>query len=332
MIAVIDLATLAADIGWPDQQFALTAARRARLGRLGELIEFLTTTRAEAKPTLTRPRLVVLLGDEGIAAAGVSAQPEGATARRWSALRDGTDPLARLAGSLDIGIDPVDVSIAGEAAGDDRLRSGSGRIDVEDAMTADETDRALRLGVAVADRQIDEGTDLLLVAGTGAGSSTAAATTVSVLAGVEPVKVTGRGSGIDDEAWMRKAAAIRDARRRSWTKRFDVPGLLGSVGGPVQAATTGFLLQAAVRRTPVIVDGLTAAVAASVAGTVAQRAALWWRVAQTVPEPAQPIALHRLAINEAEMSPVLDLGLAGPDGAGALIVAAMLRAGLELRG
>ena len=38
---------------------------------------------------------------------------------------------------------------------------------------------------------------------------------VAALTGAEPVATIGRGSGIDDEAWMRKAAAIRDALRRA---------------------------------------------------------------------------------------------------------------------
>lgn len=37
---------------------------------------------------------------------------------------------------------------------------------------------------------------------------------IAELTGAEPVAVVGRGTGIDDEGWMRKTAAVRDALRR----------------------------------------------------------------------------------------------------------------------
>ena len=49
----------------------------------------------------------------------------------------------------------------------------------------------------------------------GIGNTTVAAVLVAALTETEPVKVVGRGSGIDDATWMRKIAAIRDALRRA---------------------------------------------------------------------------------------------------------------------
>ena len=68
-------------------------------------------------------------------------------------------------------------------------------------------------------RRSTPGADLLVPASIGVGATTPASTMVAALTGTEPVAVIGRGSGIDDAGWMRKAAAVRDALRRARPRR-----------------------------------------------------------------------------------------------------------------
>ncbi len=165
---------------------------------------------------------------------------------------------------------------------------GSGRIDVEDALTAEETERAVRLGMAVADEEADSGTDLVVLGDLSVGGTTVAATLVAALCGTDASVVTGRGgAGIDDLAWMRKCAAIRDALRRARPVLGDQMELLAAVGGADIAAMTGFLLQAAVRRMPVVLDGVVSAACALVGQRAAFRAPDWWLAGQVGGEPAQ---------------------------------------------
>src|SRR5690606_21414161 len=92
-----------------------------------------------------------------------------------------------------------------------RVRRSSGRLDVEDALTAEEAEAAFRAGMAVADEEADGGTDLVVLGDLSVGGTTAAGTLVAALCGTDASVVTGRGGGrIDDLAWMRKCAAVRD--------------------------------------------------------------------------------------------------------------------------
>ena len=101
---------------------------------------------------------------------------------------------------------------------------------------------------------------------------------------------------------MRKAAAIRDALRRARPHARDPLALLRVAGGADLAVLAGFLAQAAVRRTPVLLDGLVAVAAALVADELAPGARDWWLLAQRSPEPALTLAAEHL-----ELSPLLDL-------------------------
>src|SRR5207244_12711061 len=116
---------------------------------------------------------------------------------------------------------------------------------------------------------LGNGEALLSAGAMGIGNATPAGTLVCVLTGAEVVSVVGRGTGIDDARWMVKCAAVRDAARRGRTRKADMVDLLAEVGGADLAAMSGFLLEAAVRRTPVLLDGLASGAAALVAHRIA---------------------------------------------------------------
>ncbi len=206
-----------------------------------------------------------------------------------------------------------------------RIRRGSGSIDREDAMTRAEAVAALRLGATVADELVDSGADLLIAGDMGIGNTTPAAALVGLLADVDPARVVGRGTGIDDLTWMRKTAAVRDAIRRGRPVKGDPVTLLATVGGPDIAATTGFMLQAAVRRTPVLLDGVISCAAALVAHRVAFRAVQWWCASHRSTEPAAAAAMDRLGLD-----PLVDLGMRLGEGTGALVVLPLVRAAGDL--
>lgn len=286
------------------------------LGKLGELGAWVASCQGQFPPrVLRRPRVVVFAADHGVAERGVSVRPAGTTSAMSAALT--TESVTALfAGEAGAGLRVVDVGLATDTGADrgSHVRGASGSIDVEDAMTAAETAAAVRAGMAVADAEVDAGADILVVAGLGVGGTTPAATLVAALTGSEPVAVIGRGSGIDDATWMRKATAVRDALRRARPVLSDPLDLLRTAGGTDLAALAGLLAQAAVRRTPVILDGIAAEAAGLVAEELAPGAREWWRAAQATPgEPGSALAREQL-----DLATVLDLALAtDPAAAGA---------------
>ena len=189
-----------------------------------------------------------------------------------------------------------------------------GSIDREDAMTVDEARRAFSLGVALADEEIDAGADLLIIGDMGIGNTTTAAAITGLLAPADLLSVVGRGTGIDDATWMRKAAAVRDAMRRGKPHKGTPLELLATIGGPDIATMVGLLLGAAARRTPVILDGTVISAAALIAHRVAYKSRDWWQAGHRSTEPAHSAALGRL-----DLTPLLDLKMRLGEGTGALL-------------
>lgn len=303
------------------------------LGRLDELGAWLSAAQ-QAVPVrpVEQARVVLFAGDHGVAELGVSGRAAGSAHELVRATLDGSTPLAVLARRFSVPVRIVDAGLdcepelLPEAVVRTRVRRGSGRIDVEDAMTVEEAEQAVRLGMAIADEEADSGTDLVVLGDLSVGGTTAAATLIAALCGTDASVVTGRGgAGIDDLAWMRKCAAVRDALRRARPVLGDQVELLATVGGADLAAMTGFLLQCAVRRLPVILDGVVSSACALVGQRAAFRAPDWWLAGQLSGEPAQAKALDRMALN-----PLLDHGVIVGEGSGALLALPFVQAAAAL--
>ncbi|MEU3945052.1 nicotinate-nucleotide--dimethylbenzimidazole phosphoribosyltransferase [Streptomyces sp. NPDC029526] len=315
-------------------------ARRERLavppgslGRLDELGEWLAAAQSSVpvRP-VERPRVVLFAGDHGIAELGVSARPAGSAGELVREVLEGGRPVAVLARRLGVPVRVVDMALdcdPGSLPADvvrHRVRRGSGRVDQEDALTLAEAEAAFRAGMTVADEEADSGTDLVVLGDVSVGGTTVAGVLVAALCGTDASVVTGRGGlAIDDLAWMRKCAAIRDTLRRARPVLGDQLRLLATVGGADFAAITGFLLQAAVRRMPVLLDGVVTTACALVGQRVAFRAPDWWLAAHDSGEPGQAKALDRMALE-----PLLTHGVTVGEGTGGLLALPLVQAAAAL--
>jgi nicotinate-nucleotide--dimethylbenzimidazole phosphoribosyltransferase len=289
------------------------------LGKLEELGVWVASCQGVCPPKpFTRPRVVIFAGDHGIAASGVSAYPTEVTSQMVANFLSGGAAVNVLAATAGATVRVVDMSVASDVAAPDqvtefKVRQGSGSIDREDALTEDELKAAIDAGKAIADQEVDGGADLLIAGDMGIGNTTPAAVLVAALTGAEPVAVVGRGTGIDDRTWMRKTAAIRDALRRARKVSADPLELLRTSAGADIAAMAAFLAQAAIRKTPVILDGVVSGAAALVAEEMAPGARLWWVAGHLSTEPA-----HKFTLEQLGLEPVLDMQMRLGEGSGAV--------------
>lgn len=324
----------------PDPAVAAAATERlgalatpaGALGRLGDLGVWVAATQGVVPPVpLTEVRLVIFAGDHGVAGHGVSAYPPaitGAMVRTFVAGRAGVSALAAAHGVsvrvLDLGVDddlagvPADVSAR-------KVRRGSGAIHLEDALTPDQTREALAAGREVADEEIAAGAQLLLSGDMGIGNTTPAAALVAAGLGLPASEVTGRGTGVDDETLLHKQRVVQQALDRAGERCQDPVETLTALGSADLAATTGYLVRAAERGVPVLLDGLMSVACALTAERLAPGAAAWFAAGHRSTEPAQSLALDKLGL-----VPVLDLGLRLGEGSGAVAAVPVLRSAVAV--
>ncbi|OBJ47714.1 nicotinate-nucleotide--dimethylbenzimidazole phosphoribosyltransferase [Mycobacterium sp. 1423905.2] len=316
---------LAAEAAARARQDTLTKPRGA-LGRLEELSVWAAACQGQCPPQqFQRARVVVFAGDHGVVRSGVSAYPPEVTAQMVANIDSGGAAISALAGVADATVRVVDMAVdaapASERIAAHRVRRGSGDITTEDALTAEQTAAAIAAGQQVADEEVDAGADLLIAGDMGIGNTTPAAVLVAALTSEEPVAVVGFGTGVDDAGWSRKTAAVRDALFRARPLWGDPVGLLRCCGGADLAAMAGFCAQAAVRRTPLLLDGMAVTAAALVAERLAPGARQWWQAGHRSTEPG-----HHVALTALQLDPILDLGMRLGEGTGAAVALPVLRA------
>ncbi|WP_306208724.1 nicotinate-nucleotide--dimethylbenzimidazole phosphoribosyltransferase [Actinoplanes sp. RD1] len=313
----------------PADEQAMTAARELQdrltkpagsLGVLEELSVRLAGLAGACPPPVPEPAAIaVFAGDHGVHATGVTPWPQEVTAQMVANFVAGgavVNALARQAGASLMVVD-VGVGIplhGGDTLLDANIRRGTRNLAVEPAMTQAEAEAALEVGISVAGALVEGGAKCLVTGDMGIANTTPAAALIAVFTGASPAAVTGRGTGIDDDTYARKVDVITRALELHRPDPAQPLATLAAVGGLEHAALAGFILGAAARRVPVVVDGVIAASAALVAAAFAPDAVAAMVAGHLSAEPGATVALDHLGL-----TPLLDLGMRLGEGSGAVL-------------
>ena len=319
----------------PDADVAAAARRMSDgqakpLGALGELEAlgaWLAACEGVCPPRqLDDVRVVVFAGDHGVSASGVSAYPAAITPAMVRGIAAGVAGISALARANQVSVSIYDVGVAADFDDLDpeisrfKIRRGSGSIDVEDALSVAEVEAALAAGDTIAAEAVAGGAQLLIAGDLGIGNTTVAAALIAATYGLPAAAVTGRGTGIDDAALEHKTAVI-DAALARIGGRLEPIERLAAVGSADMAAAVGFMLGAARRGVPVLLDGVIAVAEAVVAASIDPGVRDWLQAGHRSTEPGQSVALLRLGL-----SPLVDLRLRLGEGTGAVVAVPILRA------
>ena len=329
------LADTLAAIGPPDAEAAAAARARQQqltkppgsLGVLEDLSAQLAGIAGECPPPLPEPAVVaVFAGDHGVHAQRVTPWPQEVTAQMVANFLASGAAVNAIAAQAGAEVCVVDVGVAADlppAPGllPRKVRPGTADMTAGPAMTRDEARHAVEVGIETARDLVTAGNRLLATGDMGIANTTASAALIAAFTGADPVAVTGRGTGVDDETWHRKVDVVRRALARHRPDPADPLGVLAAVGGLEHAALAGFLLGAAALRVPAVLDGVIAAAAALAAVAFAPEAAGFLVAGHRSTEPGASRALATLGLR-----PLLDLDLRLGEGSGAALALPVVQA------
>ena len=327
-IEPLDRAAMAA----AEQRQAQLTKPAGSLGVLEDASVRLCGIQRGCPPTaLRRPVVAVFAGDHGVHAQGVTPWPQEVTTSMIANFRAGGAAVNVLARQAGASVYVVDMGVAADLAPgpdlfDHKVRRGTSDLATGPAMSGDEAVQAVLAGVEVAYRLVDDGHDCLLTGDMGIANTTPSAALVAAFTGTDPGRVTGRGTGVDDPTLARKVQVVSAALLdRPVTD--DPLETLASLGGFEHAGIAGFVLGAAARGVPVILDGVIAGAAALVAQALSPASLDYCFAGHRSVEPGHVVALERLGLR-----PLVDLDLRLGEGTGAVLAFPLLEsAGALLR-
>jgi len=290
------------------------------LGELESLSVRLAGLAGTCPPPIPEPAAVaVFAGDHGVHAQRVTPWPQEVTAQMVANFLAGGAVVNAFAGQVGASVTVVDVGVAAPLAPAPglvlaKVRAGTGDITVGPALTRDEAAAAVEVGISVAERLVNGGARVLVTGDMGIANTTPAATLIGAFTGTAAERVTGRGTGVDDDMFAHKTGVVAAALNLHRPDPADPLGVLAAVGGAEHAAIAGFILGAAARRVPVVVDGVIAVSGALAAAAFAPDAVGAMVAGHRSAEPGATVALAHLGL-----TPLVDLGLRLGEGTGAVL-------------
>jgi len=337
------LADFAKGIVVPDATFLKQARTRLDnltkpLGSLGRLEDiaarFVALRSGDHAPTLNKAAYV-FAADHGIVAEGVSAYPKEVTRQMvLNFLQQGAaiNVLAKLHHAqltiVDVGVDADFGDLPGLLHR--KVRPGTRNMLHEPAMTEDEMQRALQVGLELATGAQEKRRTLIAVGEMGIGNTTSASVITAVLTGQPPAAVTGKGTGLDTAAHEHKISVVDAIMQKHFGKAPRIAQqqpleILQRVGGLEIAAMVGFVLGAARYQIPVITDGFISTAAAALAYAVEPRVIEYLFAGHCSQEPG-----HRFLLKYLGLDPILTLDMRLGEGTGAVLAMPIIESALRL--
>ncbi|RPJ54531.1 MAG: nicotinate-nucleotide--dimethylbenzimidazole phosphoribosyltransferase [Acidobacteria bacterium] len=300
------------------------------LGYLEELAVRYCLITGTSRPRLGGKMLFCFAADHGVVAEGVSAYPQEVTAQMVGNMLAGGAAINVLARHSGVDVNVVDIGVTapvGDAPGllTRRIRAGTANIATGPAMSVAEAERAIEIGIELAQLAAAEGATLLGTGDMGIGNTTASSALLAALLPSDPKSVTGRGTGIDNFGLVRKVAVVERALEANRPLLSSPLDTLVALGGLEIAGICGLILGAASLRVPVIVDGFISSAAALVA----------WRMCPPVADYLFFSHLsaeigHRVFFSCLEARPILDLGMRLGEGTGAALAFSVIEAAIRI--
>lgn len=301
------------------------------MGALEELGNRLCGIYGACPPPLPEPvAIAVFAGDHGVHAQGVSPWPQEVTVQMVANITGGGAVINALARQVGASVTVVDVGVAAELPARDgfvdrKVAAGTSDLSQGPAMTTDQALAAIDAGRRTAHDLIDAGHRLLVTGDLGIGNTTPSAALVAVFTDSDAADVTGRGAGSDDAMLQRKIEVVRAGIRHNGASIERPLEALAAVGGYEHAALTGFLLTAASRRTPVVLDGVIACSSALVARALCRHVTAYLIAGHRSEESGASVAMEALGL-----IPLIDHRLRLGEGSGAALAVPAVQAAARI--
>ncbi len=314
----------------------LARARQAQLtkppGSLGVLEDIAVRVVAisgQLLPAIWRKRVIVMAADHGVTVEGVSAYPSEVTPQMVLNFLHGGAAINVMARQAGAEVTVVDIGVAAElhhpALVTRKVAAGTANMVQGPAMTREQALEALMVGQQLVEEQVQQGLDLVATGEMGIGNTTAASAITASLLRVPVARVTGRGTGIDDQQLAHKVQIIERAIAYNAPDAADPLDVLCKVGGLEIAGLTGVILAAAALHIPIVIDGFISGAAALVAFALCPRVRDYLFAGHLSVESG-----HQLILDHMGLSPLLNLHMRLGEGTGAVLAMNIIDAAVRV--
>lgn len=300
------------------------------LGKLEDIARRYAAIKEDLNPSIDNKMIFTFAGDHGVVDKNVSAYPRTVTVQMVLNMLAGGAAVNVLARHVGARVIVVDMGVDHDfepAEGFVIRKVGYGTRDFTEgpAMSYDDAARSIKAGIDLADEYANKGVDMIGTGEMGIGNTTPSSAIQSVLTGLSPAEVAGRGTGIDDETLRNKIDVIETALAVNRPNPDDPIDVLAKVGGFEIGGIAGLIIGGAHRRIPVVVDGFISTAGALIA--VAMNPAINEYIFYS---HLSSEAGHRKMLEKLKQEPILQLDMRLGEGTGGAIAMTVIEAAIKI--
>lgn len=293
---------------------------KGSLGRLEELAMQISLIQQTLEPSLAHPCHLLLGGDHGIEREGVSVSPREVTWQQminFSQGGGGVNMFCRQHGFnlriIDVGVDYDLSNIPGII--NRKIARGTNNFLYEAAMSEEEFNRAIQVGVDLVDECFAEGCRVLSIGEMGIANTSPSSIWMSLLGDIPLKDCIGAGAGLNNEGIRHKYEVLLNALNnyRSMIPQPSAISPLAYFGGFEMIATIGAMLRAAELHLVILVDGFIMTACALAAIRLYPATQDYMIFTHCGDESG-----HKMMLDIVDAKPLLHLGLRLGEGTGAL--------------
>ena len=307
------------------ERLANQAKPAGSLGVMEDISAKLAAIKGTIDVKLSNKQIVTCAGDHGVTEEGVSLFPSEVTpqmvynfANKGASVNVIGNHANAIVKAADLGVNhdfEPDLPIFHK-----KIRYGTANFTKEPAMTREEAILSIEAGIEIVNELEDQApVDLLGTGDMGIGNTTPSSAIIAAFSGIEVEKLTGRGTGIDDQALKNKIAVIKKGLSLHQPDPDDPIDVLSKVGGLEIGGLAGLVLGAAARGIPVICDGLISTAGALIACELSPAAKNYLFASHKSVEIGHRFMHKRLGIE-----PLIDLKFRLGEGTGAAVCMELL--------
>ncbi len=289
------------------------------LGRLEEIAFQVGLIQETAQPVLSKPVMLTVAADHGIAEEGVSPVPTEITWQQVLNFLNGGGGIGLLCQQYGFDLYVVDAGVdydfeAHPKLIEKKVRKGSRNFLKEPAMTIEECDAAIQNGRDIVKDFVQKGSNVFGFGEMGIANSSPATILLALYAGLSIEDCTGPGCGLDSKGVVNKAKVLQAA-----VDKHGIPekpeDILATYGGLEIATIAGGMLEAANQRALIVVDGFITTSAFLAAYAINPLVKDYAIFSHQSGEQG-----HMKMLNHVGAKAVLDLGLRLGEGTGSAVV------------
>jgi nicotinate-nucleotide--dimethylbenzimidazole phosphoribosyltransferase len=303
---------------------------RGSLGRLEEVSIKIAGIKGKIIHSFEHKAIITMAADHGVVTEGVALYPQEVTRQMVFNFLSGGAAINVLARFIGARVVVVDMGVIGGFEPSPNLVCkmidfGTKDMTKGPAMTRQQALDAIEAGIDIVEAEIAKGLDIVATGDMGIGNTTASSAICAAITSEAVEKVTGRGTGLDDEQLAYKVKVIQKVLEINKPNPQDPIDVLAKVGGFEIGGLAGVMLGAAAHRIPVVVDGFISGAAAIIAAGLSPGLKDYLIAAHLSAESG-----HKAVLEYLGLTPLLSLEMRLGEGTGAALGMAIVEAAVKI--